>query len=147
MAQAPPGFDLRPFPDGVRGRSLAVSRPALLGSLLGGFRRPAQVALHQDIENYLSDNEQNVSYNFSESGVHPLTLGGLLDMAGLAQKGGAVVSHVRIAPRPEDLHSVRISAGRADLVLGCDLVVAGGFDAMSKITAARPSRPTTSSTR
>ena len=34
------------------------------------------------LENYLSDNEQNVAFNFSESGVHPLTLGGLLDIAG-----------------------------------------------------------------
>ncbi len=34
------------------------------------------------VENYLSDNEQDVAYNFSESGVHPLTLGQLLDMAG-----------------------------------------------------------------
>ncbi|MDH3475122.1 MAG: indolepyruvate ferredoxin oxidoreductase family protein [Rhodospirillales bacterium] len=59
----------------------------------------------------------------------------VLDMAGLAQKGGAVVSHVRIAPTPEDIHAVRISAGGADLVLGCDLVVAGGFDALSKVMA------------
>ena len=34
------------------------------------------------LENYLSDNEQNVAFNFSESGVHPLTLGGLLEIAG-----------------------------------------------------------------
>ena len=58
----------------------------------------------------------------------------VLDMTGLAQKGGAVVSHVRIAEKPEDIHAVRISAGSAKLVLGCDLVVAAGFDALSKIT-------------
>ena len=57
----------------------------------------------------------------------------VLDMTGLAQKGGAVVSHVRIAPRPEDLHAVRISAGGARLLLGCDLVVSSGFDALSKV--------------
>jgi indolepyruvate ferredoxin oxidoreductase len=57
----------------------------------------------------------------------------VLDMAGLAQKGGAVVSHVRISARPEDIHAVRLSAGGAKLVLGCDLVVAGSFDALSKI--------------
>ncbi len=34
------------------------------------------------LENYLSDNEQNVAFNFSESGVHPLTLGELLEIAG-----------------------------------------------------------------
>ena len=58
----------------------------------------------------------------------------VLDLAGLAQKGGAVVSHVRIAKAPEDLHAVRIAAGGARLLLGCDLVVAGGFEALSKIS-------------
>ncbi|MCG8354980.1 MAG: indolepyruvate ferredoxin oxidoreductase family protein, partial [Kiloniellales bacterium] len=57
----------------------------------------------------------------------------VLDMTGLAQKGGAVVSHVRIAPNPEDIHAVRISAGGAKLVLGCDLVVAAGFESVSKM--------------
>ena len=50
---------------------------------------------------------------------------GMIDMAGLAQKGGAVFSHVRLAPRPADIHAIRVSAGKADLVLGCDLVVTG----------------------
>jgi indolepyruvate ferredoxin oxidoreductase len=57
----------------------------------------------------------------------------VLDMTGLAQKGGAVTSHVRLAERPEDLHAVRISAGGARVVIGCDLVVAAGKDAISKI--------------
>jgi indolepyruvate ferredoxin oxidoreductase len=43
---------------------------------------------------------------------------GMIDMAGLAQKGGAVFSHVRIAKTPADIHAIRISAGKADLVLG-----------------------------
>ena len=50
---------------------------------------------------------------------------GMIDMAGLAQKGGSVFSHVRIARTPEDIHSIRVSAGKADLILGCDLVVSG----------------------
>ncbi|WP_460450886.1 indolepyruvate ferredoxin oxidoreductase family protein [Alsobacter sp. SYSU BS001988] len=50
---------------------------------------------------------------------------GMIDMAGLAQKGGAVYSHVKLAARPEDIHSIRVSAGDADLVLGCDIVVTG----------------------
>jgi indolepyruvate ferredoxin oxidoreductase len=58
----------------------------------------------------------------------------ILDQTGLAQKGGAVISHLRIAKRAEDLHAVRISAGNADLVLGCDLVVSADFDALSKMT-------------
>src|SRR5690606_32913183 len=48
---------------------------------------------------------------------------GIIDMAGLAQKGGAVFSHVRIARTPEEIHAIRVGAGAADLVLGCDLVV------------------------
>jgi indolepyruvate ferredoxin oxidoreductase len=50
---------------------------------------------------------------------------GIIDMAGLAQKGGAVYSHIRIAERPEDIHAIRISAGAADAVLGGDIVVVG----------------------
>jgi indolepyruvate ferredoxin oxidoreductase len=50
---------------------------------------------------------------------------GVLDMAGLAQKGGAVFSHIRIAESPEKIHAIRVAAGRADLVLGGDIVVAG----------------------
>ncbi|MEQ8355557.1 MAG: indolepyruvate ferredoxin oxidoreductase family protein [Kiloniellaceae bacterium] len=61
----------------------------------------------------------------------------VLDMAGLAQKGGAVVSHIRLAPTPADIHAVRISAGSARLVLGCDLVVASGADALSKMAVGR----------
>jgi len=49
---------------------------------------------------------------------------GVLDMAGLAQKGGAVFSHMRIAENPQDIHAIRVAAGRADLVLGGDIVVA-----------------------
>jgi indolepyruvate ferredoxin oxidoreductase len=50
---------------------------------------------------------------------------GVLDMAGLAQKGGAVFSHIRFAEKSEDIHAIRVAAGRADLVLGGDIVVAG----------------------
>jgi indolepyruvate ferredoxin oxidoreductase len=50
---------------------------------------------------------------------------GMIDMAGLAQKGGSVFTHVRIATTPEEIHAIRVSAGKADLILGCDLVVSG----------------------
>ena len=50
---------------------------------------------------------------------------GVIDMAGLAQKGGAVFSHIRIANTPDDIHAIRMHAGGADLVLGGDIVVAG----------------------
>jgi indolepyruvate ferredoxin oxidoreductase len=57
----------------------------------------------------------------------------VLDMTGLAQKGGAVYSHVRIARRPDEIHAVRIAAGGAHLLLGCDLVVSASADALSKL--------------
>jgi indolepyruvate ferredoxin oxidoreductase len=58
---------------------------------------------------------------------------GVLDMAGLAQKGGAVYSHMRIAQRPEDIHAIRIAAGGADLVLGGDIVVAGNKKVLAAV--------------
>ncbi len=57
----------------------------------------------------------------------------VLDMAGLAQKGGAVVSHIRIGAKPEDLHAVRIAAGSANTVIGCDLMVAASPDVLAKM--------------
>ena len=50
---------------------------------------------------------------------------GVIDMAGLAQKGGAVYSHIRIANTPEEIHAIRVAASGADLVLGGDIVVVG----------------------
>ncbi|MBC7953866.1 MAG: indolepyruvate ferredoxin oxidoreductase family protein [Rhodospirillaceae bacterium] len=58
-----------------------------------------------------------------------------LDQTGLAQKNGAVVSHVRICDTPERLSAVRIAAGGARLLLACDMVVAAGFDTLSKLKA------------
>ena len=59
--------------------------------------------------------------------------GAVLDMTGLAQKGGAVYSHIRIAEKPEQIHAVRIAAGEARLVLGCDLIVAASDEAIAKM--------------
>ncbi len=64
---------------------------------------------------------------------------GIIDMAGLAQKGGAVTSHIRLAKDPAQIHSIRVGAGAADLVIGCDIVVAGSAKVL---TAADPSRST-----
>ncbi len=60
----------------------------------------------------------------------------VLDMSGLAQKFGPVMSHVKIARSPDELHSVRVGAGAARLVLACDLVVASGAEALSKMSEA-----------
>jgi len=60
-----------------------------------------------------------------------------LDMTGLAQKYGAVFSHLRIADRPEDIHAARIATGEAHAVLGGDLVVSAGSEALSKMLEGR----------
>jgi indolepyruvate ferredoxin oxidoreductase len=57
----------------------------------------------------------------------------VLDMTGLAQKNGAVVSHVRIADHPEQLHATRIAAGEAKLVLACDILTGIGNEALAKM--------------
>jgi indolepyruvate ferredoxin oxidoreductase len=58
---------------------------------------------------------------------------GIIDMAGLAQKGGAVYSHIRIANSPKDIHAIRMAAGGADLVLGGDIVVAGNKKVLAAV--------------
>ncbi|MBB4286339.1 indolepyruvate ferredoxin oxidoreductase family protein [Roseospira goensis] len=57
----------------------------------------------------------------------------VLDQTGLAQKNGAVVSHVRLAHKPADIHAVRIAAGNTNLLLGCDMVTAAGADVLAKM--------------
>jgi indolepyruvate ferredoxin oxidoreductase len=59
----------------------------------------------------------------------------VLDMTGLAQKGGSVFCHVRIAERPEDIHAVRIAVGEAQAVIGGDIVVTAGQEALAKMSA------------
>ena len=84
-------------------------------------------------------------------GTGVLTVGSLLAMAahiegkgcstlnqtGLAQKFGAVVSHVRIANSQPEIHAARIPEGDADLLLGCDLVVSAMPDALARLDAER----------
>lgn len=61
----------------------------------------------------------------------------VLDMNGLAQKGGAVMSHVRLADNQADIYSTRVGTGMADLVIGCDLIVAASRDALSRMGEGR----------
>ncbi len=56
-----------------------------------------------------------------------------LDFMGFAQKGGAVLSHVRVASSPARLHQVRIDLRQADAVFACDLVVAAMPDGLAVI--------------
>ncbi|TNC11093.1 indolepyruvate ferredoxin oxidoreductase family protein [Methylobacterium terricola] len=61
----------------------------------------------------------------------------VLDFMGFAQKGGQVLSFVRLAADPSALHQVRIDRGRADAVLACDLVVAASAEASAVIDPTR----------
>jgi len=61
----------------------------------------------------------------------------VLDMSGLAQKYGAVMSHVKLATRADDLHAARLDSGEARLVLGCDLVVTASNDALARMRTGR----------
>ncbi len=47
----------------------------------------------------------------------------LIDMTGIAQKGGAVTVHLRLARRPDDITAIRVATGEADALIGGDLVV------------------------
>ncbi len=61
----------------------------------------------------------------------------IIDMAGLAQKGGEVASHLRIAETPSDINSIRIAASGADLILGCDMVTASTQKVLGSIEQGR----------
>ena len=58
---------------------------------------------------------------------------GMIEMAGLAQKGGAVTIHCRIAKNPEDISAIRVANGEADCVIGGDLVVTSSADILKLV--------------
>ena len=51
---------------------------------------------------------------------------GMMEMAGLAQKGGAVHIHCRLAEKPDDISAIRVATGECDALIGGDLVVSAG---------------------
>ncbi len=55
------------------------------------------------------------------------------DAAGLAQKGGATWSHVLIADDPAQIHTTRIAMAEAELVLGCDPIVAADRETLARV--------------
>lgn len=57
-----------------------------------------------------------------------------LDYTGLAQKNGAVMSHIRIARSGDELHAVRIADGQCDALIACDMIVAAGSAAISRLS-------------
>jgi len=58
----------------------------------------------------------------------------MLDMAGLAQKGGAVLSHVRLAPTPDLVTAPQIVTGEADVLLAADTVVASAQSSIALLS-------------
>ncbi len=60
-----------------------------------------------------------------------------LDFMGFSQKGGAVLSHVRLADRPEWLNQARIDTQQADAILACDLVVGASNEALQTASKQR----------
>ncbi len=62
---------------------------------------------------------------------------GMMEMAGLAQKGGAVHIHCRLAERPEDINAIRVATGEADALIGGDLVVSAGAATIGLTRAGR----------
>jgi indolepyruvate ferredoxin oxidoreductase len=61
----------------------------------------------------------------------------VLDMSGLAQKGGPVMSHVWIAEHVDAIHTTRVGIGAASLVVGCDLIVTASKDALQRMDTSR----------
>ena len=58
---------------------------------------------------------------------------GLIDMAGLAQKGGSVFSHVKLAKTPQEVKAIRVRSASADLLLGCDLLISSTNAALTTL--------------
>jgi len=56
-----------------------------------------------------------------------------LDVTGLAQKYGAVLSHIKIAADTEQLNSTRIATGEADALIGADIIVAAGDEVLATL--------------
>ena len=129
--------------------------PSFVSVLGGALRKPAAVSLSlADLEGALAAypappvHALHKPYEILVAGVGGtgvVTVGALITMAahlegkgastldfmGFAQKGGAVLSHVRVASSPERLHQVRIDLRQADAVFACDLVVAAMPDGLA----------------
>ncbi|HEU4805034.1 MAG TPA: indolepyruvate ferredoxin oxidoreductase family protein, partial [Nitrobacter sp.] len=110
-------------------------------------RAPSDLSAIGELPEPLSRPSLEQAYNIAVGGVGGtgvLTIGALLgmaahiegrasmilDMSGLAQKGGAVLSHVRLSEKPADVTCSRIVTGTADLVIAADEVVAAASDTL-----------------
>ena len=61
----------------------------------------------------------------------------VLDTVGAAQKGGAVLSQIRLSAADDKPRALAVGRGRADLLLGCDIVVAASRDSLARLGAER----------
>lgn len=128
--------------------------PSFVSVIGGKVRRPESTLTPTELFDQLKDpvsiSLDDKPYNIFITGVGGtgvITIGALIgmaahlegkgcsvvDMAGLAQKGGAVVSHLRLSQHPDQIHSTRIAQEGADLLLGFDIVVSSGPEGMSRI--------------
>jgi indolepyruvate ferredoxin oxidoreductase len=62
---------------------------------------------------------------------------GMMEMAGLAQKGGAVHVHCRLAETPEAISAIRVATGECDALIGGDLVVSAGSKTLGLAASGR----------
>ncbi len=126
-------------------------------SVIGGKLKKPKVTGLDDLVADIPLPETGVvktEYNILVTGVGGtgvLTIGGILgmaahidglasnqlDMTGLAQKGGAVLSHVRLGKEIEILRTPHIMTGCADLLIACDLVVAAAPDSIESVRSDR----------
>jgi len=124
----------------------------------GELRKPEAAKLNENLFTTIPEPDvvslDGDSYNIMIAGVGGtgvITVGAVLgmaahvegkacsiyDMTGLAQKNGAVYSHLKIADESDDLGAQRLGRGDADLLLGFDLVAAVGGDSFQSIDAKR----------
>ncbi|HKQ83389.1 MAG TPA: indolepyruvate ferredoxin oxidoreductase family protein [Steroidobacteraceae bacterium] len=115
---------------GAPRKAEAANTADQLESLFAGLPAPQQAGI---------DGSYNVLIT-GIGGTGVLTVGALLGMAahldhkacsvmditGMAQKGGSVVTHLRFGEKKGDLYATRLWEESADLLIGCDLVVATG---------------------
>lgn len=112
--------------------------PQVLDALIAQLPRPAVAQLGEAGHNMLVA---------GIGGTGVLTIGALLGMAahlegkgctvldltGMAQKGGAVTSHIRTGPSPAGIYTSRLGVGTADVILACDMIVATGADVLKTV--------------
>lgn len=133
--------------------------PSFVTVLGGDLKKPKAASIDNTIEAAFSDMPNPDYGDLAEpaavlvtgiGGTGVVTIGAILAMAGhlenkgvttmdqtgLAQKGGAVTSHVRIGKTPEDIHTVRIGIAGATTIIGCDMLVTADGDCLSKIKPA-----------